>query len=356
VFQSVISDSVLSGDARGSGVSLSVLAIGVDHLQRYCFIDFHDYSPRRSAFFPALVDPFPVTRFSSAVTGFGRRIGLERPLEPVCKQVQLPCQRHYLRRILLWVGFPRDRLPVRRLPRWRPRGLSSCSDAPGNQWQFPHLMRVVRINSVDSHQFTDQVDFQLRDRVHHLEVPLEPPLVFRRSRRLIRKKRLAGKCLVDFVLQPFASQQLPFQQRGYFKLYKSQIPVVEQAIETAALMLGTDKSRGYCLEMICADFLAGANLENGNSHVLLQSILRFFKFLPGEERKTFLDYFGEKASRPVICRNVPACGSIPSCTNSSATRCCAAMAGDANRAAQCQISKYTTENFVANPGMMRERI
>ena len=29
----------------------------------------------------------------------------------------------------------------------------------------------------------------------------------------------------------------------YFKLYKSQIPVVEQAIETAALMLGTDKSR-----------------------------------------------------------------------------------------------------------------
>ena len=51
----------------------------------------------------------------------------------------------------------------------------------------------------------------------------------------------------------------------YFKLYKSQMPVVEQAIETAALMLGTDKSRGYCLEMICADFLAGANLENENS-------------------------------------------------------------------------------------------
>jgi hypothetical protein len=47
----------------------------------------------------------------------------------------------------------------------------------------------------------------------------------------------------------------------YFKLYKSQIPVVEQALETAALMLGTDKSRGYCFEMICADFLAGANLR-----------------------------------------------------------------------------------------------
>jgi Uri superfamily endonuclease len=47
----------------------------------------------------------------------------------------------------------------------------------------------------------------------------------------------------------------------YFKVYKSQIPVVEQALETAALMLGTDKSRGYCIEMICADFLAGATLR-----------------------------------------------------------------------------------------------
>jgi hypothetical protein len=82
----------------------------------------------------------------------------------------------------------------------------------------------------------------------------------------------------------------------YFKLYKSQIPVVEQAIETAALMLGTDKSRGYCLEMICADFLAGANLENENCRVLLQSALRFFKFLPGEEKQAFLHHVTEKAS------------------------------------------------------------
>jgi hypothetical protein len=82
----------------------------------------------------------------------------------------------------------------------------------------------------------------------------------------------------------------------YFKVYKSQMPVVEQAIETAALMLGSDKSRGYCLEMICADFLAGANLENENPEVLLQSALRFFKFLSGEERQTFLHHVTEKAS------------------------------------------------------------
>jgi hypothetical protein len=51
----------------------------------------------------------------------------------------------------------------------------------------------------------------------------------------------------------------------YFKLYKSQLPIVEKAIETAALMLGSDTSRGYCLEMICADFLAGANAREGES-------------------------------------------------------------------------------------------
>src|ERR1700683_2137231 len=61
----------------------------------------------------------------------------------------------------------------------------------------------------------------------------------------------------------------------YFKVYKSQIAVIEQAIETAALMLGTDKSRGYRLEMICADFLAGAHLENGNPEILLNSISRY---------------------------------------------------------------------------------
>ena len=82
----------------------------------------------------------------------------------------------------------------------------------------------------------------------------------------------------------------------YFKIYKSQIPVIEQALETAALMLGNDKSRGYCLEMICADFLAGANLENENPNVLLESVTRFFKFLPDHERQSFLEQVSAKAS------------------------------------------------------------
>jgi hypothetical protein len=82
----------------------------------------------------------------------------------------------------------------------------------------------------------------------------------------------------------------------YFKVYKSQIPVIEQAIDTAALMLGTDKSRGYCLEMICADFLAGAHLDNSDPEILLNSISRYYKFLPGEQQQAFLENLREKAS------------------------------------------------------------
>jgi hypothetical protein len=59
-----------------------------------------------------------------------------------------------------------------------------------------------------------------------------------------REKRAVGDCLFQALQEPNA-------------------PVIEQAIETAALTLGTDKSCGYCLEMICADFRAGANLGAG---------------------------------------------------------------------------------------------
>jgi len=75
----------------------------------------------------------------------------------------------------------------------------------------------------------------------------------------------------------------------YFKVYKSQIAVIEQALETAALMLGSDKSRGYMLEMICADFLAGANLDTDNSDALLISLDRLFDFLPDVKKQEFLD-------------------------------------------------------------------
>jgi hypothetical protein len=78
----------------------------------------------------------------------------------------------------------------------------------------------------------------------------------------------------------------------YFKLYKSQLPVVEQALETAALMLGTDKSRGYSLEMICADFLAGANSQDANPESLLISLRGLYERMPKSLQREFLDRVG----------------------------------------------------------------
>ena len=75
----------------------------------------------------------------------------------------------------------------------------------------------------------------------------------------------------------------------YFKVYKSQLAVIEQALETSALMLGGNKARGYCLEMICADFLAGANIDPaGNPDALCLALSRIYLLLPNSQREEFL--------------------------------------------------------------------
>ena len=79
----------------------------------------------------------------------------------------------------------------------------------------------------------------------------------------------------------------------YFKLYKSQLPVIERALETAALMLGASKSRGYCLEMICADFLAGVHLESGDSDSLLFALGRLYSLLPDSQKTEFVSKWME---------------------------------------------------------------
>ncbi len=75
----------------------------------------------------------------------------------------------------------------------------------------------------------------------------------------------------------------------YFKAYKSQLAVIEQALEVASLMLGGQKARRYCLEMICADFLAGANLDaSRSSDSLLLALSRIYLLLPNSQRKESL--------------------------------------------------------------------
>jgi hypothetical protein len=81
----------------------------------------------------------------------------------------------------------------------------------------------------------------------------------------------------------------------YFKLYKSQLPVIEQALETASLMLGGDRARGYCLEMICADFLAGAGLESKSPETLLLSLCRLYQLLPESLQQDFSSHLRKSA-------------------------------------------------------------
>ena len=78
----------------------------------------------------------------------------------------------------------------------------------------------------------------------------------------------------------------------YFRLFKSQLAVIEQALETASLMLGSDKSRDYCLEMIGADFLAGANLQEGNPNALVLAVRRLVEMLPTGQREQVLQGVG----------------------------------------------------------------
>jgi hypothetical protein len=81
----------------------------------------------------------------------------------------------------------------------------------------------------------------------------------------------------------------------YFKVYKSQLQVIERALETASLMLGSQKSRGYCLEMICADFLAGANLGETDSGAFSASVRRLIEFLPGPDKIDLIQNLKETA-------------------------------------------------------------
>jgi hypothetical protein len=61
------------------------------------------------------------------------------------------------------------------------------------------------------------------------------------------------------------------------------------------MMLGSQKARGYCLEMICADFLAGANLGEMDLGAFSVSVRRLIEFLPGPERIELIQNLKEPA-------------------------------------------------------------
>jgi hypothetical protein len=55
------------------------------------------------------------------------------------------------------------------------------------------------------------------------------------------------------------------------------------------------KSRGYCLEMICADFLAGAHVSGGGDpEVLFDVVRRSYQLMPVEQGPRFFNEIQEQ--------------------------------------------------------------
>jgi hypothetical protein len=87
--------------------------------------------------------------------------------------------------------------------------------------------------------------------------------------------------LKEEVHRYFTGEDLEPYEMVYFKLFESQLPIIERALYVAARMAGTERSRGYCLELICADFLAGRTEESSPEETLLV-IQRLAGLLPPE--------------------------------------------------------------------------
>lgn len=75
----------------------------------------------------------------------------------------------------------------------------------------------------------------------------------------------------------------------YFQVSKNQRTVIEQAIAVAASIVGADKSRTYCLEMICADFVLGASREPGDENMLFGALTHLVEILPLPQRLQLLE-------------------------------------------------------------------
>lgn len=97
-----------------------------------------------------------------------------------------------------------------------------------------------------------------------------------RTARQSSKEELKQK-----VHQYFTGEDFEPYEMVYFKLFETQLPVVERALFVASRMVGTEKSRGYCLELVCADFLAGRGEESTPEEILMV-IDRLIRLLPPE--------------------------------------------------------------------------
>ncbi len=98
---------------------------------------------------------------------------------------------------------------------------------------------------------------------------------------LHKAKESTKQQLKEEVYKYFTGEDYEPYEMVYFKLYESQLPTIERALYISSRMAGTEKSRGYCLELVCADFLAGRTEESSPEEILLV-IHRLVNVLPVE--------------------------------------------------------------------------
>jgi hypothetical protein len=83
--------------------------------------------------------------------------------------------------------------------------------------------------------------------------------------------------------------------------------------------------------MICADFLAGANLNHGNPETLLFSMTQFFRLLPKNQKQAFLGNVIEKGSRIGSAPKLAGYDMMLSRTRICDHKCCVGMDGAGRR-------------------------
>jgi hypothetical protein len=98
---------------------------------------------------------------------------------------------------------------------------------------------------------------------------------------LHKAKECTKQELKEEVYKYFTGEDYEPYEMIYFKLYESQLPVVERALYVASRMIGSERSRGHCLELVCADFLAGRTEESTPEEILLL-IHRLVHLVPPE--------------------------------------------------------------------------
>ncbi len=67
----------------------------------------------------------------------------------------------------------------------------------------------------------------------------------------------------------FSEQDIEPHQMAYISPFASPLRVIERASCVASRIAGTERSRGYCLELVCADFLVGRTEESAPEEIPL---------------------------------------------------------------------------------------